>query len=84
MELTTQALDALYGFIEEVHEITESDVLEAKNILLSYSGCLQARDALHAAHMNRLEIKTVLSFDKGFDLFPYLTRIPQPDYPEAA
>ncbi len=69
------AFDALYGFVDEVFTIQEEDVLKAKEFVLAYQGP-SARDALHAAHMHRLKIKTILTFDRGFDLFPDIKRIP--------
>lgn len=69
------AFDALYGVVDEVCIITEQDVLKAKDLVLAYQGA-SARDALHAAHMNRLKIETILTFDRGFDLFPGIKRIP--------
>lgn len=69
------ALDALYGFIDEVGAVTETDALTAKDLVLAYSD-LSARDALHAAYMKHRKIKTVLSFDRGFDCLPFLKRVP--------
>lgn len=70
-----KALDALYGFIDEVLIVTESDVLAAKDLLVAYDH-LSARDAIHAAQMKRLKIDTIISFDSGFDLLPGLKRLP--------
>lgn len=70
-----KALDTLYGFIDDVGDITESDVLEAKNLVLAYEG-LSARDALHAAYMKRGKIETIFSFDGGFDILPGIKRVP--------
>ncbi len=36
---------------------------------------LSARDAIHAAIMNRFEITEILTFDHGFDLLPGVRRI---------
>jgi predicted nucleic acid-binding protein len=69
-----KALDALYDFVDEVFAVAESDVLEAKELLLAYDP-LSARDALHAAHMKRLKIETIFSFDQGFDVLPGLKRV---------
>lgn len=70
-----KALDTLYEVIDEVLTVIESDVMAAKEMLLAYEG-LSSRDAVHAAHMKRLKIETVFSFDRGFDLLPALKRIP--------
>jgi predicted nucleic acid-binding protein len=34
-----------------------------------------ARDALHIATMQRMKVKSILSFDSDFDRWPGLTRI---------
>ncbi|MBI3541537.1 MAG: type II toxin-antitoxin system VapC family toxin [Deltaproteobacteria bacterium] len=73
-EAIQPALDALYGFIDEVFVVTEEDVLKGKDLLLSYEN-ISARDALHVAQMKRLKIDTLFSFDKGFDIFPGIKRI---------
>ena len=72
-----KALDALYGFIDEVTVVTEADVLGAKELVLAYND-LSSRDAVHASHMKRLKIETIFSFDQGFDHLPHLKRIPSP------
>ncbi|MBI4366435.1 MAG: type II toxin-antitoxin system VapC family toxin [Deltaproteobacteria bacterium] len=69
------AFDALYGFIDEVYPITEGDGLGAKEVLLGYPDC-GARDALHMAHMKRLKITIIFSFDVGFDRWSGIRRIP--------
>lgn len=70
------ALDCLFDFTDEVYPVTQKDVLLAKEILFSYKN-LSARDALHVAHLQRYKIKTLLSFDSGFDQIPGLTRLYQ-------
>lgn len=71
-----KAFDALYDFVDEIFAVEESDVLTAKEILLSYDS-LSARDALHAAQMKRLKVSNIFSFDSGFDIIPGLKRIPR-------
>lgn len=68
-------LDALYDFIDEVFPVEEADVLKAKDILLAYTN-ISARDAFHVAHVTRYKIETIFTFDKGFDIFPKIKRIP--------
>ena len=70
-----KALDVLYHFVDEVFAVTEADVLAAKDLLLSYDN-LSARDSVHAAHMKRVKIDTIFSFDQGFDQLPGIKRIP--------
>lgn len=69
------AIDCLYGFIDDVFPISEKDVLSAKEIVLSYKE-ISARDALHIAHLKQFKIKTIFSFDQGFDKIPKIVRIP--------
>jgi len=66
--------DALLGIVDDVYHITLEDVGQAKNIVLSRQG-LSARDALHLAVMQRCGVDQILSFDKGFDHYPGITRI---------
>lgn len=66
--------DALYGFIDQFFDVVEADCLQAKDLLLAYEN-LSARDALHAAQMERLKIETIFSFDKGFNILPKIRRI---------
>ena len=66
--------DALLGIVDQVLPIELSDIQKAKELLLGYRK-LSARDAIHAAIMQKHEIAQVLTFDAGFDLLPGLTRI---------
>jgi predicted nucleic acid-binding protein len=68
------AFDAVYEIADRIFDISEEDVLEAKNLVLAYNN-LSARDALHAAQMKRLNIKNIFSFDSGFDQLPWIERI---------
>jgi len=49
-------------------------VERAKEIVLGQKG-LSARDAVHLATMEIQGIKRILSFDRGFDGFPGITRL---------
>lgn len=68
------ALDALLGVVDEVLPVERDDVLSARDILLGSPG-LSSRDALHLAIMRHHGIEKILSFDRGFDLFPGINRI---------
>jgi hypothetical protein len=68
------AFDALLGIVDEVLSVTRADVERAKSIVLGRRR-LSARDAVHAAVMEREEIEQILSFDRGFDSIPGLTRL---------
>jgi len=68
------AFDALLGVVDEVFDITPRDVERAKQLLLARRG-LPARDALHAAVMEREGITRIMSFDAGFDEVPGISRL---------
>ena len=68
------AFDALLGVVDEVLPITSLDTLRAKDIVLG-SKRLSARDAIHLAVMEREQVPTIFSFDRGFDGFPGVTRL---------
>jgi predicted nucleic acid-binding protein len=68
------AMDAILGVIDEVFPIEERDVREAKDVLLA-SPRLSSRDALHLAVMRRHGVGAILSFDRGFDGVPGVTRL---------
>jgi predicted nucleic acid-binding protein len=68
------AWDALAAVTDEVLPIDLADVDRARAIVLERQS-LSARDALHAAVMQRHGVKRLFSFDAGFDLVPGLTRL---------
>ena len=68
------AFDALLGVVDEVLPITRSDALLAREIVLG-SSQLSARDAIHLAVMKHQGIATLMSFDRGFDGYPGVTRL---------
>ena len=67
------AFDALLAVVDEVFSITAADAEKAKSIVLGHRK-LSARDALHAAVMEREGIARIMTFDAGFDVIPGLTR----------
>jgi uncharacterized protein len=73
-EAIQPAFDAVLGVVDEVLPITADDAQRAKTIILGQRR-LSARDALHAAVMERMAIERILSFDRGFDILPGLTRL---------
>ena len=68
------AFDALLGVVDEVLDIGRKDVERARELVLGI-GRLSARDALHAAVMEREGVTTIMSFDAGFDALPGVTRL---------
>jgi hypothetical protein len=68
------AFDALISITDEVFPVDRPSVERAKSIVLGYAQ-LSARDAIHLAVMERHGIGRILSFDRGFDVFPGIQRI---------
>lgn len=68
------AFDAVLGIVDEVFAVTPADVDRAKAIVLGKRR-LSARDALHAAIMERERIDRIMSFDQGFDGLPGVRRL---------
>lgn len=68
------AFDALLGVVDEVFPIEVDDAQRAREIVLGKTR-LSARDAIHLAVMERHGVSHILSFDKGFDGYPAITRI---------
>ena len=68
------AFDALLGVVDEVFPVDRAAVERAREIVLGRKG-LPARDAIHLAAMQIHGVKRILSFDRGFDDFPGVTRL---------
>jgi uncharacterized protein len=68
------ALQATLDIVDEVFAIEKADVLRAAEIT-QHRGKFSARDALHIATMQRMKVKSILTFDSDFDRWPGLTRI---------
>lgn len=66
--------DLVLGLVSEVFAVELTDVEAAKQ-LLSDGLDVSARDALHIAVMRRHGVETIMSFDRGFDRSPGLTRL---------
>ena len=73
-EAIQPAFDAVLGVVDDVLPIARDDAEHAKDIVLRYQH-LSARDALHLAVMARHGITRLLSFDRGFDAYPGITRL---------
>jgi hypothetical protein len=74
LEAIQPAFDAVLGVVDEVFAVTGADVERAKAIILGKRK-LSARDALHAAVMEREGVRRIMSFDGAFDGVPGLTRL---------
>ena len=59
---------------DEVFTISQRNLQQANEIVLG-SRVLSARDALHLAVMEHNSVENILTFDRGFDGFPGVTRI---------
>lgn len=68
------AFESLLAVVDEVFPIELADVERARDVLLA-SPQLSARDAIHAAVMERYAVATILTFDGGFDGLPGVTRL---------
>jgi predicted nucleic acid-binding protein len=68
------ALKAILDIVDDVFAIEKADVLRAAEIA-QHREKFSARDALHIATMQRMKVKSILSFDSDFDRWPGLTRI---------
>ena len=68
------AFETLLSIVDEVFPITQRNLQRAKEIVLG-STMLSARDALHLAVMEHNGVEKILTFDRGFDGFPGVTRI---------
>jgi uncharacterized protein len=73
-EAIQPAFDAVLGVVDDFLSISRIDVEHAKDIVLRYQS-LSARDALHLAVMVHHEITELMSFDRGFDAYPGITRL---------
>ena len=73
-EAIQAAFDAVLGVVDEVLAVTLVDAERAKAIVLGHMQ-ISAREALHAAVMEREGIDRVMSFDRGFDALPGVTRL---------
>ena len=66
------AWNALRRVVDEVYPIELEDAERARRLALTSQ--LGARDALHAAVMQRRDISEILTFDLAFDAIPGLRR----------
>jgi len=63
------AFGVLLAVVDDVIAITSDDVSAAKDIVMQFTR-LSARDAIHAAVMQRHGISTIMTFDRGFAALP--------------
>lgn len=70
------AMQVTLEIVDEVYPVERVDVLRASEIVGALQ-LLSARDALHAAIMERHRVSTIFSFDSDFDRWPGLRRLYQ-------
>jgi predicted nucleic acid-binding protein len=73
-EAIDPAFDVLLGIVDEVLDIGRAEVVAAKR-LVTTTDRLSARDAIHVAVMQRHDIGTIATFDRGFDGLPGIVRL---------
>ncbi len=73
-EAVQDAFDVLNALVDDVFPITHEDVDAAREVLVA-RWSLSARDALHVAVMQRHHVDEILSYDRGFDAIPGLSRL---------
>jgi predicted nucleic acid-binding protein len=74
-EAIDPCLDTMSALVDEVFPIESQDI-HAARALLAQHGALSARQAMHAAVMQRHGVHRLLSFDLGFDRIPGIDRLP--------
>ena len=67
------AWELLASITDQVQAVDIDDVTAARDIVLA-GAAISARDAIHVAAMRRLGCTRILTFDRGFDAIPGVTR----------
>jgi predicted nucleic acid-binding protein len=68
------AWELLTSIADQVAGIDIDDVATARDLVLAGTAT-SARDAIHVAVMRRLDCSRILTFDRGFDAVPGITRV---------
>lgn len=68
------AYEAVLGVVDEVLPVQLAHLLRARDVVLG-SRAISARDALHVAVMEAAGITKIMTFDRGFDEIPGVTRV---------
>ena len=74
LDAIEDAFSVLMQLADEVLPIESADVQRARR-LVTGPGRMSARDALHAAIMQRYDVAEILTFDLGFDALPGIRRL---------
>lgn len=68
------AFEALRSIVDEILPVDWEAVNRARELVTAHVN-MSARDALHVAIMERRGVELIMSFDKGFDSVPGVTRL---------
>ncbi len=68
------AFDVLLRIVDQVLPIDLDVMQRTRDVVMGRPG-LSARDAVHVAVMERYQVDTILSFDRGFDGCPGINRL---------
>lgn len=68
------AFDVVLAIVDDVFPIDREAVSGARDELLA-RWTLSSRDAVHVAVMRQHGVSRILSFDRGFDIVPDITRL---------
>ena len=66
--------EAVVATVPMIHPVSLEDLLAAKAVLMRHPG-VQPRDAIHVAVMQRIGIRTVVSYDRHFDQIDAVKRV---------
>jgi len=69
------AFDVLSTLVDHVFPVTLEIVEAAKGLVLAYPDT-SARDAIHVATMEANGVAEILTFDRGFQLYPSIQLLP--------
>lgn len=75
LDLAGTVYDLFVQMVPEIFDVTLADTDGARDLLTSTGG-LSARDAVHAAVMLNREVTTVATFDRGFERVGRITLHP--------
>jgi hypothetical protein len=73
-EAISPAWELLTSITDQVAPIDSDDVTVARDLVLS-GVAVSARDAIHVAVMRRLGCSRIMTFDRGLDAVPGVTRV---------
>jgi hypothetical protein len=68
------AFEVMLSVSDRVFPVERADAERAKTLVIT-TDRLSARHAIHLAIMQRYEIERIMSFDRGFDDLPGITRL---------